>query len=144
MLPTFKRQNNWLPNIINEFFSDDWLPMRTTTTAPAINVKENDKSFILEIAVPGLTKDVFNVFVNDSDQLVVSVEKKHETKQEDKSSRYLRREFNYSRFEQMLQLPENVNRELITAKACSGVLHIDLPKLEPTPKKQPTRTIEIQ
>ena len=70
--------------------------------------------------------------------------KKNEKKEEDKSSKFLRREFNYTRFEQMLLLPENVDREKITAKVCSGVLHITLPKLENFPAKEPTRVIEIQ
>ena len=47
-------------------------------------------------------------------------------------------------FEQALQLPENVDRTAITAKACSGVLHIELPKLTTLPEKKPTQVIEIQ
>ena len=145
MLPTIKRQNNWLPNIFNDFFNDDWFPMRSmAANTPAINVKENDKAFLVEIAAPGMTKDDFRVHVNDQDQLVISVEKKHENKEEDKNSKYLRREFNYMRFEQALQLPEHVDKAAITAKACSGVLHIELPKLATTPEKKPTRVIEIQ
>jgi HSP20 family protein len=75
---------------------------------------------------------------------VISLEKKHENKEEDKSCKYLRREFNYMRFEQALQLPENVDKTTITAKACSGVLHIDLPKLATMPEKKPARVIDIQ
>ena len=145
MLPTIKRQNNWLPNVFTDFFTDDWFPMRAVaTTAPAINVKENDKQFTVEIAAPGMTKDDFRVQVNDQDQLVISVEKKNENKDEDKNSKYLRREFNYMRFEQTLQLPDHVNKEAITAKVCSGVLKIELPKLEHVLDKQPARVIEIQ
>ena len=75
---------------------------------------------------------------------VVSVEKKQESKEEDKSAKYLRREFNYTRFEQALLLPDNVDKEAISAKACSGVLCITLPKLAAEPDKQPTRVIDIQ
>ena len=146
MLPTIKRQNaNWLPSIFNDFFNDEWFPMRAAmSAAPAINVKESDKAFEIEMAVPGMTKEDFKVHVNDKDQLVVSVEKKNEKKEEDKSSKFLRREFNYTRFEQALLLPENVDREAITAKVCSGVLHVVLPKLADVPAKEPTRVIEIQ
>jgi HSP20 family protein len=145
MLPTIKRQNNWLPSVFTDFFTDDWFPMRAVaTTAPAINVKENDKQFTVEIAAPGMTKDDFRVQVNDQDQLVISVEKKNENKDEDKNSKYLRREFNYMRFEQTLQLPDHVNKEAITAKVCSGVLKIELPKLEHVLDKQRARVIEIQ
>jgi HSP20 family protein len=145
MLPTIKRQNNWLPTIFNDFFNDDWFPMRAVAaTAPAINVKETEKAFTVEIAVPGMSKDDFKVHVNDQDQLVVSVEKKQESKEEDKSTKYLRREFNYTRFEQALLLPEHVDKEAITAKACSGVLYIHLPKLTTSQEKRTTRVIEIQ
>ena len=146
MLPTIKRQNqNWLPSIFNDFFNDEWFPMRAAmSAAPAINVKESDKAFEIEMAVPGMTKEDFKVHVNDKDQLVISVEKKNEKKEEDKSSKFLRREFNYTRFEQALLLPENVDREAITAKVCSGVLHVLLPKLADVPAKEPTRVIEIE
>ena len=145
MLPTTKRQNSWLPNIFNDFFNDDWFPMRSmAASTPAINVKENDKAFLVEIAAPGMTKEDFRVHVNDHDQLVITVEKKHENKEEDKNSKFLRREFNYMRFEQALQLPENVDKIAITAKACSGVLKIELPKLTTLPEKKPTHVIEIQ
>ena len=146
MLPTIERQNqNWLPSIFNDFFNDEWFPMRAAMSAtPAINVKESDKAFEIEMAVPGMTKEDFKVHVNDKDQLVVSVEKKNEKKEEDKSSKFLRREFNYTRFEQALLLPENVDREAITAKVCSGVLHVVLPKLADVPAKEPTRVIEIE
>ncbi len=145
MLPNLRRQTNWFPNIFNDFFNDDWFPMRAVAaTAPAINVKETEKNFAIEMAVPGMTKDDFKVHVNDKDQLVVSVEKKKESNDEGKDAKFLRREFNYTRFEQMLLLPENVDREKITAKVCSGVLHITLPKLTNIPLKEPTRVIEIQ
>ena len=145
MLPTTKRQNNWLPNIFNDFFNDEWFPMRSmAVNTPAINVKENDKAFLVEIAAPGMTKDDFRVHINDREQLVITVEKKHENKEEDKSCKYLRREFNYLHFEQALQLPEHVDKTAIKAKACSGVLHIELPKLTTMPEKKPTQVIEIQ
>ena len=145
MLPNLRRQTNWFPNIFNDFFNDDWFPMRAVAaTAPAINVKETEKNFTIEMAVPGMTKDDFKVHVNDKDQLVVFVEKKKESNEEDKDAKFLRREFNYTRFEQMLLLPENVDREKISAKVCSGVLHITLPKLTNIPLKEPTRVIEIQ
>jgi HSP20 family protein len=87
MLPTIKRQSNWLPSIFNDFFTEDWFPMRTATM-PAINVKETDKAYHIEMAVPGMTKEDFHVHLNDKDQLVISVEKKQTNNDEDKSSKY--------------------------------------------------------
>ena len=143
MLPAIKRQSNWLPSIFNDFFTEEWFPMRAATV-PAINVKETEKAYHIEMAVPGMTKEDFHVHVNDKDQLVVSVEKKQEGKEEDKSSKYLRKEFTYTHFEQALLLPENIDRDAITAKVCHGVLKIELPKLENIPTKEPKRVIEIQ
>jgi HSP20 family protein len=143
MLPTIKRQNNWLPTIFNDFFNDEWFPMRTANV-PAINVKEFSNQFLIEMAVPGMTKEDFHVHVNDKDQLVVSVEKKQENNEEDKSAKFLRRDFNYTCFEQTLMLPESIDCEAITAKAKHGVLKITLPKLQNIPEKEPTRVIEIQ
>jgi HSP20 family protein len=145
MLPTFKRQNNWLPNLFPDFFNDEWFPMRAlSSAAPAINVKENAKAFEIEIALPGMSKDDFRVHITDKDQLVISVEKKHENKEDEKSTKYLRKEFSYTRFEQSLMLPENVDRDGITAKACHGILRIELPKIEKVTEKEPARVIEIE
>ena len=144
MLPARRFNGQFgLTDFFNDFFDNRSLE-KIGITSPAINVKENDKAFLVEIAAPGMTKDDFRVHVNDQDQLVISVEKKHENKEEDKNSKYLRREFNYMHFEQALQLPEHVDKAAITAKACSGVLHIELPKLTNMPEKKPTRIIEIQ
>ena len=147
MLPTISRRNeqNWLPSIFNDFFSEEWPLMHNVSSAtPAINVKEDEKAYHVEIAAPGMSKEDFHVHVNDQDELVVSVEKKQENKEEDKKTKYLRHEFNYSRFEQSLLLPDNVNKEGIAAKVEHGVLHIELPKSDPTIQKQPTRVIDIQ
>ena len=143
MLPAIKRQSAWLPTIFNDFFNDDWFPLRAASAAPAINVKETDKAYHIEMAVPGMTKEDFRVHVNDKDQLVVSVEKKEETK-EDKTSKYLRKEFSYTHFEQALWLPDNIDRDAITAKVCHGVLKIAIPKVKNLPEKEPARVIEIQ
>jgi HSP20 family protein len=145
MLPTVKRQSNWLPPIFNDFFNEDWFPFRgASTTSPAINVKEEEKAFIVEIAAPGMSKDDFKVQVNDQNQLVVSMEKKQENQEEDKSFKYLRREFHFSRFEQTLILPDNVDKEGIKAKTCHGILRIKLPKLENVPARKSAQVIEIQ
>ncbi len=145
MLPTLRRQNTWLPNFFNDFFNDDWFSLRNMESiTPAINVKENDKQYIIEIAVPGMSKEDFRVRVNDKNQLVISVEKKHDNPKEDQGFKYLRHEFNYLHFEQALVLPEHVDKTAITAQMCSGVLKIELPKLTNVPEKNSVRTIEIQ
>ena len=122
------RTNNWIPAVFNDFFDTDYMP-RANSTAPAINVKETDKAYIVELAAPGMKKEDFNVHINDEGNLIVKMEKKQENKEEDKSTRYLRREFSYSKFEQTLLLPDDVKKEDITARVEHGVLTVELPKV---------------
>ena len=144
MMPTRKYNNqNWLPSIFNDFFDNEWLT-RANATAPAINVIESDKDYKVEVAAPGMTKEDFNIHISENNELVISMEKKNEIKEDDHHNRrYLRREFSYSKFEQDLILPEDVVKEKINANASNGVLTIDLPKRTPEEKAKVNRVIEI-
>ena len=127
MMPMM-RTNNWIPAVFSDLFNTEFLP-KTNCTAPAINVKESDKAYIVELAAPGMKKEDFNVHINDEGNLVVKMESKTEKKDEDKNTRYLRREFSYSKFEQTLILPDDVKRDAISAKVEHGVLTVELPKI---------------
>ena len=127
MMPMM-RSNNWVPSVFNDLFDVDLMP-KANFTAPAINVKENDKSYTVELAAPGMKKEDFNVHINDEGTLMIKMESKNEKKDEDKTTRYLRREFSYTKFEQTLILPDDVKREEITAKVDNGVLTVELPKV---------------
>lgn len=102
---------------------------KVSGTAPAINVKESDKDYEVEVAAPGMTKDDFNVHLNQDGDLTIKLESKRENKEEDKKTHYLRREFAYSKFEQTLILPDDVDKENISAKVNDGVLSVVLPKV---------------
>ena len=128
------RNSAWLPTVFNDFFDTNFMP-KANCTAPAINVKESDKAYTVELAAPGLKKDDFNVHINDDGNLIVKMEQKQETKEEDKNTRYLRREFSYSKFEQTLILPDDVDKNKISAKVENGVLTVELPKQEETRTK---------
>jgi HSP20 family protein len=136
-----RRNAAWLPEVFNDFFNTDFMP-KANATAPAINVKESDKGYTVELAAPGMTKEDFNVHINDEGNLIIKVESKHEKNEEDKSTRYLRREFSYSRYEQTLILPDDVEKEQISAKVENGVLTVELPKLVQQQVKV-SRQIEI-
>ena len=129
-----KRNQNWLPSIFNDFFDNTWME-RTNATAPAINVIENDNNYCVEVAAPGMTKDDFNIQIDDDDNLVITMEKKDEKKEGQKNGRYLRREFSYSKFQQAMILPDDVDRTKISAKVNNGVLEVELPKLPEEEKK---------
>lgn len=115
---------------------------KANATAPAINVVESDKDYKVEVAVPGMTKEDFNIHLGDENELVISMEKKVEN--EDKENKkYLRREFSYTKFQQSLYLPDNVDKEKITANVANGVLTIELPKYSQEEKAKINRVIEI-
>jgi len=123
------RRNNWMPEVFNDLFNFGYMP-KVNATAPAINVLESDKDYVVELAAPGLKKEDFNVNINEDGNLVVKMEKKEEKKDDDKKAHYLRREFNYAKFEQTLILPDDVDKDKIAAKVEHGVLRVTLPKVE--------------
>ena len=144
MMP-MRRMNdqNWLPSVFNDFFDNDWM-QKANATAPSINVIEDKDSYKVEVAAPGMTKEDFHIHIGEDNELVINMEKKSQDQEENKEKKYLRREFAYSQFEQSLILPDNVEKERISAGVTDGVLTITLPKMKPEEKKQSQRVIEIQ
>ncbi|CCZ70361.1 Hsp20/alpha crystallin family protein [Bacteroides gallinaceum] len=133
----------WLPSIFNDFFDNDWM-VKANATAPAINVIESDKDYKVEVAAPGMTKEDFNIHLSEDNELVISMEKKTENKEEDKENKkYLRREFSYTKFQQALVLPDDVEKDKINANVNNGVLTIELPKRTPEEKAKINKVIEI-
>lgn len=126
MYPTTRR-NSWLPEVFNDILNAGFLP-KTNTTAPAINVMESDNEYKVEVAAPGMTKEDFNVHINQTGDLVIKMQHKEEKKEENKDVHYLRREFSYAEFEQTLILPDDVDKAKIAARVADGVLTVNLPK----------------
>ena len=140
-----RRNNNsdWLSNFFDDaFFNTDVMP-RMNATAPAINVKENEKNYTMEVAAPGLKKEWVRVNIDNDGNLNIAIENKMEHKDENKHEHYLRREFSYSKYEQTLLLPDDVEKEKIAATVNNGVLTVDLPKIEKKEEKT-ARQIEIK
>lgn len=136
-----KRNNLVFPSLMNEYFRPDWFGGmdRSDSNMPAVNIKDNEKEFELELAVPGMKKEDFNVEV-DKNVLTVSAE----TKSQDEVSEdnYTRREFAFSSFKRVFTLPETVNDGKIDASYKDGVLKLILPKKEEALPK-PKRLIDI-
>ena len=137
------RSNSWIPSVFNDLFDTDFMP-KANCTAPAINVKESDKAYTVELAAPGMKKEDFNVHINDEGNLIIKMESKNEKKEEDKNTRYLRREFSYSKFEQTLILPDDVKREDIKAKVEHGVLTVELPKVKKVEPEKTRKQITVE
>jgi Molecular chaperone (small heat shock protein) len=140
-LPVLRTNNNWLDNAFNDFF-DDSAMRRMNSTAPAVNVKEDETAYTMEVAVPGIKKEFCRVNINNDGDLNIAIENKMEHKEENKKERYLRREFSYTNYQQTYSLPDNVNKEGISAKVTDGVLTIQLPKVEKVEQKV-QRKIEV-
>lgn len=138
-----RKSQNWLPEVFNDLFDNNWL-LKANATAPAINVIETEKEYDVEIAAPGMTKDDFNIRIDEDNNLVVSMEKKNETTEEDKAKRYLRQEFSYSKFQQMMVLPKNVEKDQIEAKVTDGILTITIPKMTEDALKKAEKVIEVK
>ena len=81
-----RTNQNWLPGIFNEILGDNWLAERRSTTAPAVNIIDGENEYKVEVAAPGMTKEDFKVHINEDNELVISLEKKTENKEEDAKS----------------------------------------------------------
>lgn len=136
-----KRNTVPFPSIIDELLKPDWLGgiQNFNTNVPAVNIKETDTSFGIELAAPGKKKEDFNIEI-DHNVLTISSEEK--TEKEETEGKYTRKEFSYSSFRRAFTLPETVNTENIKASYENGVLHVALPKREEALSK-PKRLIEI-
>ena len=137
-LPT----NGWFPTVFDEFLNNDMLNT-ASNVAPSVNVKENEHGYVVELAAPGVKKEYCRVHVDEDHNLCVAIENKFEHKEEDKHTHYLRREFNYSNYQQVYVLPEDVVKDNIAAKVDNGVLTITLPKVTKEEVKKIQRQIDI-
>lgn len=144
-----KHGGQWFPSVFDNFFADldslfaDRRPaMGQVSSAAAVNIRETEAAFHLEVAAPGLQKEDFAIEV-DAGKLTISAERKMENEETDQEGRYTRREFSYQSFKRSFSLPENqVKEEDIKATYTDGVLHIELPK-QTEEEQSRSRRIEI-
>ena len=130
----------WIDTLFNTTLADV-IGSDNTVSNPSVNIVEHDKSYSLEMAAPGLTKQDFNISI-EQDHLVISAEKKSE--REETEGRFTRREFSYGSFRRSFHLDDKINRDGIAATYEDGVLKLTLPKKEEAEKKSSSQTIEIQ
>ena len=146
-----KRKNKLFPqtpSLFDDFLGrdlSDWLttnfPERNSSV-PAVNIKETDREFTLEMAAPGMDKKDFNIELEDN-VLTIGSEKKNEIEESDKKGNYFRKEFNYHSFQRSFSVPENlVDVDKIQANYKNGLLIIKLPKLD-VKITNPSRQIKI-
>ena len=136
------RRNNLLfPSLMNEFFKPDWFGgmEKFENRIPAVNIKESETGFELELAIPGQNKEDFNVEIDDH-VMTISMESKSEDHTSDEN--YTRKEFSYQSFKRSFTLPETVNEDKIEASYVDGILKFSLPKRDEALPK-PKKTVEI-
>lgn len=140
MLPTISRRS-YRPFYLPGLFDDDFFPVLSgrTSSMPAVNIREDDKKYILDLAAPGMDKKDLKIDINE-DLLTISSEIKNE-KEENKDG-YKRKEFSYSSFCRSFQIPENVNKDAIEANYKDGVLTVSLPK-DKEEKQKLSRQVSI-
>ncbi|QTE23395.1 Hsp20/alpha crystallin family protein [Polaribacter cellanae] len=131
-----------LPNVFNDFFRD-WSSTNfsdTNTTLPAVNIRESENDFVVDVAVPGMDKKDFKIDL-DNDVLTISSEKKTENEKTDDN--YTRKEYSYMSFRRSFTLPKGVvDSDKIKANYKNGELRITIPKLEEA-KPKPAKLIEV-
>jgi len=140
MLPTITTRS-FRPFYMPSIFDDDFFPVvsNRASSMPAVNIREDDKNYVLDLAIPGIEKKDLKIDMDD-DVLTISSETKSES--EDSSNGYKRKEFSYSSFCRSFYVPENVNRDKIAASYRDGILSVSLPK-EKEGKNKITKKIDI-
>ena len=142
--------NNWFPStpsFFDRFFEGDLMDWNrsnfssTNSTLPAVNVKENENEFLIEVAAPGMSKNDFKIEY-DNGRLTISSEHKEEN-QEKEGEKVSRREFSYQSFQRSFTVAETaVDAEKIKANYKEGILFITLPKRDEI-KPKPAKEIKI-
>ena len=138
--------DNLFPSLLSRFFEGDLMDWSNSnfagsnSTLPAVNIKETDHDYLIEVAAPGMKKEDFKVNY-DNGRLTISSEMKNENEEE--NGTYTRKEYSYQSFQRSFNVPETlVNGDKIGAKYSEGILHITLPKRDEI-KPKPAKEIKI-
>jgi HSP20 family protein len=135
-LVKFKPVSPMFSDALNDFFNQGI--NESSHKLPAVNISEDANSFKIELAAPGINKEDFKINL-EKDVLSISTEKKVENKEETKQ--YSRREFSYHSFKRSFTLPENVDKENISAQYVNGILHLTIAKAKKA--EEVVKTISI-
>ena len=137
-----------IPSLLNDFFTDDWFDSSLAnwkssgTTLPAVNVRETNDEFRIEVAAPGMKRDDFKVEL-DNNVLIISSQREDSREEKDNNGDYTRREFSYQSFQRSFTLPEGkVEGDKIAASYVDGILKVTVPKREEA-KIKPAKQIAI-
>ncbi|HUR11211.1 MAG TPA: Hsp20/alpha crystallin family protein [Flavitalea sp.] len=131
-----------VPDLFDDFLNRNLFDWRSTnfsdsgTTLPAVNIKETNENFEVEMAAPGMEKKDFNILL-EGNTLTISAESNHERENKEGET-YSRKEFSYFSFQRKFTLPKDVvDEEQINARYENGILQLIIPKKEEAKKKGP-------
>ena len=132
-----------IPSLLDDFFTRDWLDSSVVNwrdsgaTLPAVNVRETNDDFRIEVAAPGMKRGDFKVEL-DNNVLTISSQREEQSEHKDSDGNYTRREFSYQSFQRSFSLPESkVLGDKISARYEDGILHVVVPKAENAKVKPP-------
>ncbi|MFN8210182.1 MAG: Hsp20/alpha crystallin family protein [Bacteroidales bacterium] len=140
MLPMITRRS-YKPFLWSSLFDDDFFPVMSSRSSsmPAVNIKEDEKKFTLDLAVPGIDKKDLKIEINED---VLTISSEHQDEKTQENGDFKRREFSYTSFCRSFYLPENVSKDKIEANYKDGILSVVLPKQEEE-KSKLTREVKI-
>tara|TARA_B000000477_G_scaffold61442_1_gene51680 strand:- start:207 stop:626 length:420 start_codon:yes stop_codon:yes gene_type:complete len=134
-----RKQQNFLPFVFDNFFRDTWDIMPAINNSfPATNIKESDKDFIMEFAIPGKSNEDFEI---ELDNQLLTVKSNHNATSNDYN--YMQHEFDHSSFSKSYDLPESIDLSKIDSHYRNGMLTITLPKRKEF-HAQPKRLISVK
>jgi len=122
----------------DNFFGQDVEAFINRSGMPAVNIKDNTKTYEVKVAVPGLDKRDINITVNNG---VLCIKGEKEISSKSTEDNFTRREYSYNNFIRNFTLPENANPNSIKARFKNGELTITLGKT--ATKKKANKTVKI-
>ena len=130
---TLKHLNTYKPfagSLFNDFFRPDLFNRELSNYSPAVNVKETENAFVLDVSAPGYDKDDFNVGIENG---VLTISGEHKTEKKEEEKNYQHREFTYGSFSRSFTLSDEVDEDKVDAKYEKGILQLTLHKKQLAP-----------
>ena len=136
-----KKQTPWFPSLLDELFHSSWnIEVPALNQLPPVNIIENDRDFLVSLAVPGKTKDDFEIAIDNGILSLSSKEKKEKVLE---NGKFKRKEFDFNYFKRSFILPDSVDSSNIDCHYKNGVLQLTLPKYEEA-QPQPRKLISVK
>jgi HSP20 family protein len=130
---------SWLSDFFDNerFFDADWLKNRAL---PAVNVRETEKNFEIEVAAPGRSKKDFKISAENG---VLTISSEQQEEKDEKENGYTRKEFSYSSFIRSFTIPDNANEDDVKANYADGILKLEIAK-KVTSQPKARKAIEVK